>query len=306
MASFPPDLDLDDTDLARGLSPPSPVAARRRAVQSLCLRAQMHHVRFTLHRPFTTPQIRQAVGPHSFDTAVSAADKLIQLINQARPEYLVNTSLVCSRSLSSKHSVDLIFPSQLNPGHVFWGGYHMFAAAIFLAFQLILQPDQPGTALFRADIQRAMSVLENLAGGISVAAKALKILQALVPLYEGTPLDENQRGSHIAVVRRLAFPCHDSPVYPRPMMTGDSPANPSHSPTNSMSPGGVLNGTPSGPHAVLPPPSHLHAQYYELAPYPVNSSAEALWSSCLGLDSSEWGAFLSSLYVILSDFPVLL
>jgi hypothetical protein len=268
LTNLPPDIDLDDTRLARGLSPPSSVPQRRRAVQSLCLRAQALHVRFTLHRPFTTPQLRQAVGQYSFDTAVAAADRLISLIMLARPEYLANTSL-------------------LNPGHVFWGGYHVFAAAIFLAFQLILRPEQPGTALFKDDIQRAMVALENLAGGISVAEKGLKILRALAPLYDGNATDDKQRLECVAIVRRLAFPCMDSPVYPRPGV--DSPQGLTQSPPSSLSPNvTAINGTTDlgGGNVPLPAQSVGHFDY---GPYPINSTQEALWSSCLGLDSTDWG-----------------
>lgn len=124
------------------------------------------------------------------------------------------------------------------------------------------------------------------AGSVSIphTEKALRILRALAPLYE-EEMDDKRKNECIALVRRLAYPCYDSPVYPR---------YPTTSPQYLHTPSPVMVVQP--PYGAHPQPLHpaaapLPPQRYAdgVTPYPVNSSEEALWSSSLGLDSTEWG-----------------
>lgn len=110
--SLPPELDMDDYSLVRALAS-GQTAIRRMGVQSIIVRTAYLHIRFTMHRPYAS-LAREDIGgggtgpngkgefSYSLDTAVLAADKLIALVAQARPEILTNVSL----------SV---------PGHLNWG-----------------------------------------------------------------------------------------------------------------------------------------------------------------------------------------
>ncbi|QRW15991.1 Fungal specific transcription factor domain [Rhizoctonia solani] len=141
--NLPHDLAVDDYHLASLLS--SQALASRR-------------LGFTLHRPFTTPQIRRdSRTSASYDASIIAADKLIHLWTTSRPDFMSNPLLAV-------------------PGHISWGPFHIFAAAIHFCFLLIWKPDQP-------------------------ADKALRVLQTLAPLYmDGTmrKVDEKQRDSWAA------------------------------------------------------------------------------------------------------------
>lgn len=112
--ALPPELDMDDYSLVHSLASGT-TAIRRLGVQSIIVRTAFLHIRFTLHRPYASlarddigsgnsSNARDGKGKFSFslDTAVLAADKLIALVAQARPEILTNASL----------SV---------PGHLNWG-----------------------------------------------------------------------------------------------------------------------------------------------------------------------------------------
>jgi hypothetical protein len=239
MDSIPVELDLDEFRVARSLA--SPVTAIRRiGVQSVIIRTAYYHIRFTLHRPYasaakTDPPLRTA---QSLEIAVSAADKLITMVSQARPDFLANSSLAV-------------------PGHMNWGPFHCFSAAMFFSFQLIAKPDQPGAGLFRANIKKAMSTLEQ-AHGEAVSDKGHDILQALAPLHsveflEGTQ-DQRARkkAAVLSAVRKLAFPYHDSPLYPRTQ--SESPgARFLSSPRNSNSPvTGVTEVRPTAQQHMLP------------------------------------------------------
>jgi hypothetical protein len=292
LENLPQDLNMDEYQLSRALLPNSPLHVRRIAVQSLCIRAQFYHIRLTLHRPYATPQSRQAqttcqdsngaTAPthESFDRAITSASRLIHLVTQS------------SQELISQAAFSI-------PMHIFWGTSHIFSAAVFFSFQLIWNPSQP----FRADIARVIYVLEALqaAGSVPIplAEKGLRILRALAPLYE-EEMDEKRKNECIALVRRLAYPCHDSPVYPR---------YPSTSPQYLHTPSPLSVGQP--PYGVHPPPLHpvappIPPQRYAdgVTPYPVNSSEEALWSSGLGLDSTEWGTFISFIFLLNSSSRV--
>ncbi|KAF8760303.1 Nop protein [Rhizoctonia solani] len=271
--NLPHDLAVDDYHLASLLSSQA-LASRRLGVQSLCIRALAYHIKFTLHRPFTTPQIRRdSRTSASYDASIIAADKLIHLWTTSRPDFMSNPLLAV-------------------PGHISWGPFHIFAAAIHFCFLLIWKPDQPGTAMFRSNIQRVITTLESLRVEIPVADKALRVLQTLAPLYmDGTmrKVDEKQRDSCLAIVRRLAFPCHDSRLSSRPG-AADSPSQTwasAHSPASAA--GSSAGRSLDSVQMSLQP---FGAHQFEPSPYPQNSSEEAVWSASLGLDGDSWNMFL--------------
>jgi hypothetical protein len=154
------------------------------------------------------------------EIAVSAADKLITMVGQSRPDFLANSSLAV-------------------PGHMNWGPFHCFSAAMFFSFQLIANPDQAGAGLFRESIRKAIATLEQ-SRGIAVADKANDILQALAPLYSPefpimtAEVREKKRAQVLGTVRKLAFPYHDSHD---PRRFGESPSGRGamSSPANSSS-----------------------------------------------------------------------
>ncbi|KAI0363727.1 hypothetical protein BV20DRAFT_1057809 [Pilatotrama ljubarskyi] len=195
--SLPHELDLDEFRIARSLASPI-TAVRRVGVQSVIIRTAYHHIRFTLHRPY-------AKVPESLEIAVSAASQLIALVGQTRPDFLSNSALAV-------------------PGHMNWGPFHVFSAAMFFSFQLITKPDQPAASLFRENIRKALASLEQ-SRWMPVADKALTILQALAPLYSDELLElarderERKKAQVLSLVRTLAFPYQDAP-YSR---SADSP-----------------------------------------------------------------------------------
>ena len=196
-AALPEELDLDEYRIARSLASPI-TSVRRLGVQSVIIRTAYHHIRFTLHRPY-------AKVPESLEIAVSAASQLIALVGQTRPDFLSNTALAV-------------------PGHMNWGPFHVFSAAMFFSFQLITKPDQPAASLFRENIRKATASLEQ-SRWMPVADKALTILQALAPLYSDELLElsreerEHKKAQVLSLVRTLAFPYQDAP-YSR---SADSP-----------------------------------------------------------------------------------
>ncbi|KAJ6627401.1 fungal-specific transcription factor domain-containing protein [Mycena sp. CBHHK59/15] len=225
MDNLPPELDLDEYRLARNLAS-SNMAVRRLGVQSVVVRTSYYHIRFTLHRPYAntnanmvkTPGSELPKSAKSLEIAVNAADKLITMTGQSRPESL---------------SV---------PGHMNWGPSHCFSAAMFFSFQLIANSDQPGANLFRSSIRKAMATLEQ-SRGVPVADKGYDILQSLAPLYsvdfpcESAETREKEKAKILGIVRKLAFPYHDSRD---PRRLGESPggrgAASSPSNSNSVSP----------------------------------------------------------------------
>lgn len=258
MDSLPSELDLDEFKVARSLASPD-VTTRRIGVQSVIIRTSYYHIRFTLHRPYATapsggpktPKDGDNESPsatasssnavpkdgkdlkaaNSLDIAVGSADKLITLVGQARPDFLANASLAV-------------------PGHMNWGPFHVFSAAMFFSFQLVANPEQPGASLFRANIQKALTTLE-LSRGAPVADKALDILHALAPLYspDFATEDEGEREQKklrvLGLVKTLAFPYHDSPKYPRTNSL-DSPN--AMGSGNGSSPGTGHSGSPQAYH----------------------------------------------------------
>lgn len=207
MENLPAELDLDEYRVARSLASPN-IAVRRLGVQSIIIRTSYYHIRFTLHRPYANPNINNGVGTgkssnidasktaQSLEIAVSAAEKLITMVGQSRPDIVANASLAV-------------------PAHMNWGPFHCFSAAMFFSFQLIACPDQPGAGLFRASIRKTMSTLEQCRGS-AVADKAFNILQALAPLYspefphESPEVREKTRTQIFSHIRKLAFPYYDS------------------------------------------------------------------------------------------------
>ncbi|RXW24597.1 hypothetical protein EST38_g1209 [Candolleomyces aberdarensis] len=211
MENLPPELDLDEYRVARSLAS-SNLATRRLGVQSVIIRTSYYHIRFSLHRPYAsanpniTPPPSSAnnkasnISPErqaqSLEIAVGAADKLITMVGQSRPDFLANSALAV-------------------PGHMNWGPFHCFSAAMFFSFQLIAHPEQPGAGLFRQSIRKAITTIEQ-SRGTPLSDKAFNILSALTPLYspefsQTSPEERDKlRGQKLGVVKKLAFPYHDS------------------------------------------------------------------------------------------------
>ncbi|KAJ6510249.1 fungal-specific transcription factor domain-containing protein [Mycena vitilis] len=227
MDNLPPELDLDEYRLARNLAS-SNLATRRLGVQSVIVRTSYYHIRFTLHRPYANASTNLSKmngelpkSAQSLEIAVNAADKLITMTAQSRPDFLANSAFAGGA------------------GHMNWGPFHCFSAAMFFSFQLIANPDQPGANLFRSSIRKAMATLEQ-SRGVAVADKGYDILQSLSPLYSAEfPLQppemrEKEKAKILGVVRKLAFPYHDSHD---PRRLGESPSarGAASSPSNSNS-----------------------------------------------------------------------
>ncbi|KAJ8086117.1 hypothetical protein PM082_004937 [Marasmius tenuissimus] len=262
MDNLPAELDLDEYRIARNLASPN-ANLRRLGVQSVIIRTSYHHIRFTLHRPYasapaTGPTLngrnsgsKPPAGPdqskmaQSLEIAVSSADKLISMVSQARPDFLANSSLAV-------------------PGHMNWGPWHCFSAAMFFSFQLIANPDQPGAGLFRASIRKALTMLEQCRG-IVVADKALDILLALAPLYSAEfqmkPQEERdkERIRVMSVVRKLAFPYHDSHDPRSRVGNSDSPSG------IGGRVGSLLSSSPANSSSVSPPMGQMmpHSHSYD-------------------------------------------
>jgi hypothetical protein len=187
---------MDEHTLVRHLAS-SATSKRRIGVQSIIFRTSFLYIRFTMHRPFAS---LAHGGPSkyapSLDISVKAADKLISLTSYARPEMLNHATLAVR-------------------GHMSWSPLHCFSAAMFFCFQIINNPEQLGVRLFRANVLRAITVLESY-HGMAVAEKALDILHALGPLYTDAFLSDTlearelKKQTVLPAVRRLQFPYHDS------------------------------------------------------------------------------------------------
>jgi hypothetical protein len=324
MDGLPVELDLDEYRMARSLASPN-TAVRRVGVQSVVVRASFYHIRFSLHRPYASSptglpggkQIDSLKAAQSLEIAVSAADKLITIVTQSRPDFLANSALAV-------------------PGHMSWGPFHAFSAAMFFSFHLIAHPEQPGAGLFRQCIRKATALLEQ-ARGNSVAEKGYDILQALSPLYTidfpamSQEAREKQRQQVLSVVRKLAFPLHDSRDSRR---TGESPSDRVSSNSNSVSPPlGMMSAIPSQQYESLhtmstvrttpgyPRSAQLTASqtlvtspttYQPQSPYalphqphgydntqyahyvhPVDEAS--MWGASIGFGEGEWSQFLDNL-----------
>ncbi|GJE84775.1 Zn(II)2Cys6 transcription factor [Phanerochaete sordida] len=199
---LPAELNLDDYRVARSLGSPV-TSVRRLGVQSVIIRTAYHHIRFTLHRPYANIAT-------SLNIAVSAASQLINLVGQTRPDFLSNSALAV-------------------PGHMNWGPFHVFSAAMFFSFQLISHPEQPAANLFRDNIRKAIACLEQCRW-MPVADKALTILQALAPLYSDEfasepPIEQKRKKAQVLnLVKTLAFPYQENPNGRGDSSAGSSPA----------------------------------------------------------------------------------
>ncbi|TBU50505.1 hypothetical protein BD309DRAFT_945127 [Dichomitus squalens] len=253
--ALPQELDLDEYRIARSLASPI-TSVRRLGVQSVIIRTAYHHIRFTLHRPY-------AKVPESLEIAVSAASQLIALVGQTRPDFLSNTALAV-------------------PGHMNWGPFHVFSAAMFFSFQLITKPDQPAASLFRENIRKSIASLES-SRWMPVADKALTILQALAPLYSDELLDlpreerERKKAQVLSLVRTLAFPYQDAP-YSR---SADSPGYNRYDAAAFQASAQVQKSFPSrleaAKRAAPPPPPSSHAS---VPPHPTQPPVSATrWTS---------------------------
>ncbi|KAF5393578.1 hypothetical protein D9757_000398 [Collybiopsis confluens] len=255
MDNLPSELNLDEFRVARSLASPH-TNLRRLGVQSVIIRTSYYHIRFTLHRPYasslsgpgsssassnTSNKSSDTKQSQSLEIAVGAASELITMVSQSRPDFLSNTSLAV-------------------PGHMNWGPFHSFSAAMFFSFQLIANSDQPGASLFRASIKKAMLTLETCRG-ITFADKAYDILFALAPLYsvdfhlESKDQREKERGRILGVVRNLAFPYHDSHD-PRRFMDNSPNSNGSG---RHMANGSPLNSSSVSPPLTVVPNSRTHS-----------------------------------------------
>lgn len=315
MDTLPEELNLDGYQLARSLSSPIP-ATRRLGVQSTVIRTCFYHIRFTLHRPYTSSVGRMSRTAQSVEAAFNAADQVITLIGHTRADYLANTSLAV-------------------PGHLGLSPFHVFSAAMFFCFQLISDPDQPGAATFRANIQKAINIIDQCRE-VSISHKAYAVLEALAPLYsvEFPRLSMQERDEKkakvLALVRTLAFPYHDSPrchfsaespsalgslIGSPTSMTGSSPELSTQPPVSSIRnlPSQQLSCLP--PYTHPPPPSRStheslspqipqsesqfvpynfpQQQMYPQALYPNAARDEdSLWSGSLGFGPGDWISFL--------------
>ncbi|CAK5275812.1 unnamed protein product [Mycena citricolor] len=260
METLPHELDLDEYRLARNLASLN-LATRRLGVQSVVVRTSYFHIRFTLHRQFASAAAKPGTGlghvspeqcAQSLEIAVTAADQLITMTSQARPDFLAPGT---STSPGANASAGLAVP-----GHMNWGPFHCFSAAMFFSFQLIANPEQAGASFFRNSVRKAMSTLE-LHRGAGVAERGLDVLNSLAPLYDpdfrtlsGSDR-EREKARILGVVRRLAFPYHDKQerkVFgesPRAMaMGGPGHGHGMSSPANSTSvspPLGLVSALPS-------------------------------------------------------------
>jgi hypothetical protein len=111
--SLPQELKLDSPHIARSLASLD-TNVRRLGVQSVIIRVAYLHIRFTLHRQYATKAAMASPDPdghrhtemqeaaQSLNIAITAADELINMVVQARPDFLANSELAV-------------------PGHLNWG-----------------------------------------------------------------------------------------------------------------------------------------------------------------------------------------
>lgn len=106
LESLPEEIVLDDCALAISLASPVPAILRPGV---LCVTARMafYHIRFTLHRPYTSASGKLSRKAESVETAIAAADQLIKIVDQTLPDFHANQLLV--RMLSFNNSSVKIF-----------------------------------------------------------------------------------------------------------------------------------------------------------------------------------------------------
>ena len=209
--TFPPDMAADYFRIARNLAF-DVATGRRLAAQTIIGRASLLHVRFALHRPYTNPEYdkseEDSPANKSLELGVTAANDALQVLTQAHPDYVTNPKLAV-------------------PGHLSWGSFHGFAAAMFFISQLIWRPDEPGNNHYKYNIKRALNGFAEVKGTILLAAKAWSVVTALGPIWnDEANMDEERKTEVLAQARKLAVPCHDSPIYPTARtVTSESPSN---------------------------------------------------------------------------------
>jgi hypothetical protein len=260
---LPTELDMDDYTLVNLLSS-STKSERRIGVQSVVLRTAFLHIRFGMHRPYAILAHETSKYATSLEIAINTADKLIAMSSLSRPELLNQAALGIY-------------------GHMTWAPIHCFSAAMFFCFQIINNPEIASASLMRASVLRAIATLESCRG-MRVAEKALDILRALGPLYteefiSDTAEDrERKKQAVLPAVRRLRFPCVDSPRVPIGAVEGAGSGN-----------GGLLSPAQSSAHAGSPRPrpgqdstqpprpsvqgTMVHAQEAERMPMPPQVSS---------------------------------
>ncbi|KAF9821044.1 hypothetical protein IEO21_01021 [Rhodonia placenta] len=258
--SLPTELHLDHCTLARCLAS-TEIGLRRIAVQSVILSCAFYHIRFMLHRPYVK------IAP-SLETAVSAASELIALFSQA-------------------------FTAEKIPGHFNWGAFHVFSASMFFSFQLITNPNHPGTGHYREQIRKAVYLLDRNRA-LPVAEKALTILETLEPLYsdEWVALSAEERSRKkvqvLKAVKALAFPYQDPPYARNATSPSYRPFTPDAVPmipqSNDAESGGssTISWAPHPGHSTVSPtmrtllPSHAfhHAQMHHQSTEGTDSSSQ--------------------------------
>lgn len=212
---------------------------------------------------------------------------------------------------------------------------------MFFIFQLIGNPAQPYASLFRANIQKAVTVCEQ-ATDTHIASKALNILKTLSPLYSAEFLSlnevekQNERARTMSIVRTLAFPYHESkfhrPFAESPMTTNlgtpvssmrdslldQQPSrldNSSHSSSRTEDDFSqsvfVTTSAPRDQYSVVP----LAPPFASLPPYSVlpdqktfsgtsfgsEPNDEMVWGASLGFSIGEWETFLDMMHP--PDYP---
>jgi hypothetical protein len=199
LEDLPPELQMDDFRLAQGLASPI-TSVRRITVQSLIVRAAFHHIRLTIHRPFSRITDTSS-ALQSLEISVASASKVISLTSLTIPD-------TSPADYSPSHSP--IY------GHMAWRPYHVFAAAMFFTFQLITDPEQPVSKMFKSYIAKSLTILEHSPNS-SPAKQSLTVLRTLAPLYSNQyfALDSRGRAEYkaaiLAKVQTLAFPHQDPP-----------------------------------------------------------------------------------------------
>jgi hypothetical protein len=93
LESIPEELALDEYHLARSLASTLP-AILRPGLQCVVAHAAFYHIRFTLHRPYTSALGKFPRKVESMETAVAAAGNLIAILEQTSSGFLANQALV--------------------------------------------------------------------------------------------------------------------------------------------------------------------------------------------------------------------
>jgi hypothetical protein len=278
--ALPKELDIDDYTVVSLLASPT-TSKRRIGAMSFLVRAAYLHIRFAMHRRYAgLAHGETSKYATSLEIAINAADKLIMTSTLGRPEMLNQAGLCVT-------------------GHMNWAPMHCFSAAIFFCFQIINNPERAGVRHLRASVLHAVTTLESCRG-MRAAEKALDILRALGPLYteeflSDRPEDrDHKKQAILPTVRRLQFPCVDSPnVRIGGAVTGSGTgSSPAQSGVHADSPG-------SGPGPDQTPPPHpsmqetaVHAQEVEIMSMPPQAPSAPMlqpqYPACENLGSFGW------------------